>query len=283
MTASLAFLILFSTSAVFSTENKNDEETLQHVEQGLEKRLQELHQREVDLEKREQKSQKVNKELNLRKLELDKRSLNLQKLEYNLEQREQNARVSEKMLQAQIELAQKQVQENFQKMEESLYEWEQNLIAREKNIQQNGIHFVECERSKEKRVVKSTERSKTAGKMNEYGWTGLHIDAFHGRTSNLKRQLQAGANINAQTLNGATPLIWASRCGRIGMVKLLLEFNADSKITDNRGNTALHLAKPSFNKQSCADIIRAHELKISTSSKFNISARSTSSKLKNLF
>ena len=49
----------------------------------------------------------------------------------------------------------------------------------------------------------------------------------------------AGANVNAQSGDGATPLLVASFFGRTETVKVLLDHGADKSITNNDGTTPL--------------------------------------------
>ena len=51
-----------------------------------------------------------------------------------------------------------------------------------------------------------------------------------------------GASIDAQDNDGITALMEASRCGLVGIVKLILENGADPNIQESDGNTALMLA-----------------------------------------
>lgn len=70
-----------------------------------------------------------------------------------------------------------------------------------------------------------------------------------GPAWNAKRQvktievlLKAGASINAQDKNGATPLHRAVRTRCAAAVKFLLEAGADPKLKNKPGSTAFHLA-----------------------------------------
>ncbi|KAL4919760.1 kinase-like domain-containing protein [Aspergillus aurantiobrunneus] len=52
--------------------------------------------------------------------------------------------------------------------------------------------------------------------------------------------LQGGVNVNAPSKMGITPLMQATRCGHIDIVRLLLEREADCLKTSNEGYTCLH-------------------------------------------
>ncbi|KAG9330403.1 hypothetical protein JZ751_025524 [Albula glossodonta] len=59
--------------------------------------------------------------------------------------------------------------------------------------------------------------------------------------------LEAGAYVNAQTLNGETALMKACKRGNGDVVRLLLEYGADCNILSKHQNNALHFAKISNN------------------------------------
>ena len=73
--------------------------------------------------------------------------------------------------------------------------------------------------------------------------TALHILSKHNYKELVQLVLDKGANINAQTDDGATPLMYAVHDNRIDIVKLLLEKGADKNIKDKQGKTAYDLAK----------------------------------------
>ncbi len=58
----------------------------------------------------------------------------------------------------------------------------------------------------------------------------------------IRRLLDAGAKINVQDGNGATPLHRAVRTRCAAAVRLLLESGADPKLTNKPGSTPFHLA-----------------------------------------
>ena len=80
---------------------------------------------------------------------------------------------------------------------------------------------------------------------DEFGWTPLHW-ASEGRNfkdgSVVRLLLEHGADINAQSLHGLTPLHSASMEGELEVVRLLLEHGADVAVEKNNGKTALQFA-----------------------------------------
>jgi ankyrin repeat protein len=68
--------------------------------------------------------------------------------------------------------------------------------------------------------------------------------------------LKNGANKNAKNVYGWTSLRRSAFFGHIEIVKLLLEFGADTKIKDNDGKTPVQCEE-----QNCGDLIREHEAK----------------------
>jgi len=62
--------------------------------------------------------------------------------------------------------------------------------------------------------------------MQPYDKTGLHVAAEHDRVEVARVLLDAGADIEAKTSWGATPLDWAATMGSAGVGDLLLERGA---------------------------------------------------------
>ncbi|KAG2456611.1 MPP8 phase, partial [Polypterus senegalus] len=69
--------------------------------------------------------------------------------------------------------------------------------------------------------------------------------------------LEAGAHVNLQQLNGETALMKACKRGNIDIVKLLLEYGADSNMLSKHQNNALHFAKLS-NNVLVYDLVKSH-------------------------
>jgi|GEM_PF-1657194 len=75
---------------------------------------------------------------------------------------------------------------------------------------------------------------------NKYGHQPLH----HARSSTMVRRLLAnGANIDAQGTYKDTPIAFAVKNSLYGVVKELIENDAQTTYVDERGNSLLHLAR----------------------------------------
>lgn len=69
----------------------------------------------------------------------------------------------------------------------------------------------------------------------------------NGDLTALKAALKRGANINARSKNGQTPLMLTVRQGNISLVKLMLDKGAKVNLQDQSGRTALsHVAAQNF-------------------------------------
>jgi ankyrin repeat protein len=75
------------------------------------------------------------------------------------------------------------------------------------------------------------------------GRTALHIAAAYYACEELcGALLNAGADINARTNDGATPLMLAALSAKLRLVKFLLDNGANANLKDNKGKTAYDYA-----------------------------------------
>lgn len=75
------------------------------------------------------------------------------------------------------------------------------------------------------------------------GRTALHVAAAYYACEPLcTALLNAGADINARTNDGTTPLMLAAKSAKLRLVKLLIEKGADPMLKDNKGKTAYDYA-----------------------------------------
>ena len=70
-------------------------------------------------------------------------------------------------------------------------------------------------------------------------FTALHYATYHGRTDCVRELIARGADVNAATNFGETPLMRASINGDVDTVRLLLAAGADKLRVDVFGRTAL--------------------------------------------
>ncbi len=65
------------------------------------------------------------------------------------------------------------------------------------------------------------------------GRTALHYAAANNQLEAVRRLLKFGANINARTVGGETPLIKATEMGHFDIAKELMLWNCDFRIPNN--------------------------------------------------
>jgi hypothetical protein len=80
--------------------------------------------------------------------------------------------------------------------------------------------------------------------------------AQRGKHEDVEALAEAGANVNARTSGGLTPLIMAAFMGCGECVRLLLEFGADAAIRTAKGEAALDVATEQMNKAEAEERAR---------------------------
>ena len=73
-------------------------------------------------------------------------------------------------------------------------------------------------------------------------WTALHYASFSGKDEVVKFLVARGADIDARSPNGSTPLMMAVYEGRESTVKQLVRLGADRKLTNDAGEGAMDWA-----------------------------------------
>lgn len=74
------------------------------------------------------------------------------------------------------------------------------------------------------------------------GWSALHYAVFNGQDKLARFLVERGAQIDARSPNGSTPLMMAAREGRDELARLLIERGADPRAKSDWGDTALTMA-----------------------------------------
>jgi len=85
----------------------------------------------------------------------------------------------------------------------------------------------------------------------------IHEAAGTGNIEAVKQHLAAGADVNAKTTWGGTPLFLAAWNGHKEIAELLIAEGADVNAKDDKGRTPLDLAID-FKRIKTADLIRKH-------------------------
>ena len=73
-------------------------------------------------------------------------------------------------------------------------------------------------------------------------WGALHYAVFNGHQELAHFLIGRGAEVNARSPNGSTPLMMAAREGREDLIKVLLESGADPRPKNDWGDNALTMA-----------------------------------------
>jgi len=149
-------------------------------------------------------------------------------------------------------------------MKELMFLMSQNVEV-ERRGRNNQTPLMLCARfGADDATAKLIERGANVGAVGSDRWTALHTASLYGQVFTPRREksckflLQSGANFDAQNGKfGNTPLMLAAQNGKLGVVKLLLESGANTKITNKNRKTAVNLARL-CNHQNCVEIIKAH-------------------------
>ena len=86
----------------------------------------------------------------------------------------------------------------------------------------------------EERVRVLLEKGADANEADsETKMTALHLSADRGNLAITQMLLNAGAHVNAQDINGDTPLHNACLCGHKDIIQLLLSHGADKQLQNS--------------------------------------------------
>lgn len=99
----------------------------------------------------------------------------------------------------------------------------------------------------------------------EYGSTPLHVATYHNQGDShfdtIKVLLENGADVNAQSNQGKTPLLHLVENAKLKTLELLLNFGADINKEDFEGKTPFLSGIESGNKDVVQSLIGYHDLK----------------------
>ncbi|PNH10016.1 Ankyrin-2 [Tetrabaena socialis] len=90
------------------------------------------------------------------------------------------------------------------------------------------------------------------------GHAALYSAAASGDVGAVATLLEAGADVDARTKVGQTPLHVASRLGHTAVVAALLQAHADASVKDRAGWAPLHYASRSGHTVVVAALLQAH-------------------------
>ena len=83
---------------------------------------------------------------------------------------------------------------------------------------------------------------RSGAKIKNGGGTPLHMAMQHNKLEDVKKLLDAGADVNAKDWKGWTLLHWAARKNTVEVAKLLIHNGADVNAKEEDGRTPLHWA-----------------------------------------
>lgn len=95
---------------------------------------------------------------------------------------------------------------------------------------------------------------------SDNGWTPLMIATIKGHADILIALLKAGADVEAINNTGWTPLLCAAMKGYVGIVMALLEHDADVTAKNDYGLTAADYASK-YQHQSISDLLNSWDEK----------------------
>jgi ankyrin repeat protein len=97
--------------------------------------------------------------------------------------------------------------------------------------------------------------------IDHIGWTPLHYACAKGHLEVSSFLLANGANVNATSLGGTTPLMMAVQSGNEYLVKLLLDKGADLQLRNAEGISAIDIAEI-YNKPAISEGLRSRWYKL---------------------
>lgn len=92
------------------------------------------------------------------------------------------------------------------------------------------------------RVESLLNRNVDASARDEVGYTAMHYAARQNQLGCAEMLIRFGADLNATTPGGATPIMRAAYAGHLDMVKLLLNAGARVDLRDSDGHNGKNVS-----------------------------------------
>jgi len=92
-------------------------------------------------------------------------------------------------------------------------------------------------------ITALVERGASIDQKSSNGYAAIH--AAYAHPTAVRRLIDLGANVNALSVLGSSPLMWAAQAGSVEVVKLLLAAGAIVQTPNKNNSTALHRAAQS--------------------------------------
>lgn len=105
-----------------------------------------------------------------------------------------------------------------------------------------ALHYAAYYKDNEAYILPLLDAGSRVNEKDNYGWTALAATAEYDHVSSASALLQRGADVDSRDKNGWTPLLRAVASNSHGVLKLLLEAEADYRAVSFRGDTVLHFA-----------------------------------------
>jgi uncharacterized protein len=101
------------------------------------------------------------------------------------------------------------------------------------------------------------DRGARVDREDNFGKTALCWAAERGQVPVVERLLAAHADVNHQTQEGLTPVMFAVRSNRLAVLRVLLKGKVDLSLLDYTGRSALGWARTARDRRAETMLVRA--------------------------